>query len=304
MRGLAQAAMVLCGVGILAAAPFAPLAIAPDARTILPFILVAAALALFTGVRKRHSTPPAGPPDSGTKKRPWVGRIWLGAGFMGLFIAFVVLVSSWQTQSEYLTTQAHQAYDRGEFETCSELYTEAARIAPGHYIADLLYQAARCSARAHHTDDTLALLDRVLDHGFDDAEQIAADWDLRLLRRDPRWPALLERARAIQRVEARARSLRRRARKAYQRGDFARCASLYVAAAEKSEDDDAGENWYNAACCSARTGQIDRAFEQLDRALDWGFDDFEHIFEDPDLVPLRNQERWKTLLSQLPGQEP
>lgn len=294
VRAMPYAAAAVGGFAVIAAAaaPFSPLAVDPEARVAIMLFSALAAIALWQGRRKRRENEQA----DESEKKPRAGRIWTAAGCVAAAIAFIVFVSSQQTASESLHEQAHAAYDEGDFAECGELYVDAAQIAPGRDVGEYLFAAARCQARADRLDDSFALLDQALDHGFDNAEKLEHDWDLRLLRKDERWGELVERARAIQSQEAAPWRLRGRAELAYSRGDFKRCADLYARTAEKADDSDVARDWYNAACCAARVGDHDEAFEYLGEAFRWGWDDLEQILEDPDLAPLRHHERWQHMV--------
>lgn len=81
---------------------------------------------------------------------------------------------------------------------------------------------------------------------------------------------------------------------AYEAGDFALCARLYLAQAERSPP--LSDARYNAACCFARAGEVDQAMDQL------GLVDIEERVGaspelDPDLNALHADPRWPSLLS-------
>jgi len=54
--------------------------------------------------------------------------------------------------------------------------------------------------------------------------------------------------------------------------------------------------YYNLACSLALLGKEAEAFEALERSLQLGFDDLEHLQEDPDLKELRQDPRFQSLL--------
>jgi tetratricopeptide (TPR) repeat protein len=56
---------------------------------------------------------------------------------------------------------------------------------------------------------------------------------------------------------------------------------------------------YNLACALARSGQPDAALDSLERAVELGFRDLEHIEADPDLESLRGAERYQELIASL-----
>lgn len=53
---------------------------------------------------------------------------------------------------------------------------------------------------------------------------------------------------------------------------------------------------YNLACSYALLNLKDLAFEALERAIDLGYDDFEHLIEDADLAGLRDDPRFDELM--------
>ncbi|MBN2490220.1 MAG: hypothetical protein JXQ29_05170 [Planctomycetes bacterium] len=56
---------------------------------------------------------------------------------------------------------------------------------------------------------------------------------------------------------------------------------------------------YNLACSLALVGRVDRAFDELDRAVGSGFDDTKLLLEDRDLDRLRADPRWRRLVERL-----
>jgi tetratricopeptide (TPR) repeat protein len=62
--------------------------------------------------------------------------------------------------------------------------------------------------------------------------------------------------------------------------------------------------WYNLACTYARWGKINAAIEHLVKAIEFGFDDSAHMLKDPDLVLLRDDERFKKLIADLEALNP
>jgi hypothetical protein len=73
----------------------------------------------------------------------------------------------------------------------------------------------------------------------------------------------------------------------YKHGDFAGCARRLDTIAEPSADD-----LYSHACCLARAGQKDAAFDKLTSALAHGFTDWKTLQADDDLVSLHGDPRW------------
>ncbi|MHC4599931.1 MAG: S1C family serine protease [Planctomycetota bacterium] len=54
---------------------------------------------------------------------------------------------------------------------------------------------------------------------------------------------------------------------------------------------------YNVACACSLLGKIDRAVAFLERAVEEGYRDFEHMEEDPDLDPIRGEAGYKDILA-------
>ena len=57
---------------------------------------------------------------------------------------------------------------------------------------------------------------------------------------------------------------------------------------------------YDLACSYALLGRKDEAFTALHRSIELGFDDREHVEEDPDLASLRTDPRWAEVKKRLP----
>jgi len=86
---------------------------------------------------------------------------------------------------------------------------------------------------------------------------------------------------------------------AYDAKQYAKCAELFVAIADRPNaplriERDAA---YNAGCCYAQDGKPDAAFPQLERALALGMRDKKHVETDTDLVEIRSDARWPKLLA-------
>ena len=56
---------------------------------------------------------------------------------------------------------------------------------------------------------------------------------------------------------------------------------------------------YNLACSYALLGRPDDAFASLDRAIECGFADTDHMQKDEDLNSLHGDPRWKDALASL-----
>ncbi|MEW6071893.1 MAG: tetratricopeptide repeat protein [Planctomycetota bacterium] len=56
---------------------------------------------------------------------------------------------------------------------------------------------------------------------------------------------------------------------------------------------------YNLACSLALLGHVDGALDALERAVELGYDDAEHLVRDDDLHPLRREPRFQRLVRRL-----
>lgn len=81
--------------------------------------------------------------------------------------------------------------------------------------------------------------------------------------------------------------LRARAMKLYEARDFAGCAKAFEAITSPSSGDA-----YNHACCLARAGKKDEAFERLTWALQHGAPGGAELQQDEDLASLHGDPRW------------
>ncbi|MFH2137960.1 MAG: tetratricopeptide repeat protein [Candidatus Omnitrophota bacterium] len=54
---------------------------------------------------------------------------------------------------------------------------------------------------------------------------------------------------------------------------------------------------YNLACSYSILGEIDKALATLRKAIDLGYSDFKFIEQDPDLLNLRKDLRYKTIIA-------
>ena len=56
---------------------------------------------------------------------------------------------------------------------------------------------------------------------------------------------------------------------------------------------------YNLACSYSLLGELDAAFGALDRAIELGYDEVDHLRRDPDLENLRGDRRYHQILRKL-----
>jgi hypothetical protein len=91
-------------------------------------------------------------------------------------------------------------------------------------------------------------------------------------------------------AQSEATTLVQNAYAAYETGDYDTCGALYAEAMTLGAS---GQNVaYNAACCFALAGHTDDAFGYLQRALDAGWRNVDHLQSDADLNALHDDPRW------------
>eukprot|EP00755_Sulcionema_specki_P038930 Sspe_Gene.2818::Locus_939_Transcript_1_1_Confidence_1.000_Length_1636::g.2818::m.2818 len=59
---------------------------------------------------------------------------------------------------------------------------------------------------------------------------------------------------------------------------------------------------YNLGCAKSLLGELDQAFDALDHALQRGYNNPQHMLEDPDLAALQSHPRWADLVRKLRGE--
>jgi tetratricopeptide (TPR) repeat protein len=174
------------------------------------------------------------------------------------------------------------------------------------------FNIACAQARKGEKDLAFEWLDKAMQGGFDVHGHLD-DSDLDALRSDARWTELKQKARearagrdqakvrrAVERFDLLVTRTPRDGRALYDVGrellryaDYDRAARAFVAAAESGVRQ--GTSLYNAACARALANQKPEALDLLQRALDAGFDDPDHLREDDDLENLRAEPRFRQL---------
>ncbi|MBI4578031.1 MAG: tetratricopeptide repeat protein [Planctomycetes bacterium] len=85
------------------------------------------------------------------------------------------------------------------------------------------------------------------------------------------------------------------------REDYVRAEAEFLAILEVDPENSLAE--YNLACTYSLAGRAEEALDYLERSVDHGFDDFDHIRADEDLAPLRGHPRFRRLLEREPPRE-
>ena len=175
------------------------------------------------------------------------------------------------------------------------------------------FNIACARARKGEKDLAFEWLDKAMQGGFDVHGHLD-DSDLDGLRSDPRWTELKRKAREaragrdlakvrrtaerfdllVTRTPPDGRALYDVGRDLLKYADYDRAARAFVAAAQAGVRE--GTSLYNAACARALASQKAEALDLLQRAVDAGFDDPDHLREDDDLDGLRDEPRFQQLL--------
>jgi tetratricopeptide (TPR) repeat protein len=90
------------------------------------------------------------------------------------------------------------------------------------------------------------------------------------------------------------RELYRKMSEAYRNGDHAEALKLSLKILDR-QPDDAG-TIYNIACLHALSGHAEQAYTWLEKAIDAGYDDAEHMLEDGDFKSIRDSDRFEKLV--------
>src|SRR5262245_34687453 len=166
-------------------------------------------------------------------------------------------------------------------------------------------------------------LERAIDNGFDNSQHMIQDDDLQLLQGDPHFYQLVRLTQDLRLyVPGRfgfgmnseqdwRKSLARFERVAREHPNLGRAWTNLGFARLEAGDPKGGADayeralglgyrgptvMYDLACCAARSGELDKAFQWLDRAEKAGFEVGEHMGTDPDLDALRSDPRYNDLL--------
>jgi hypothetical protein len=104
--------------------------------------------------------------------------------------------SAFAQQDRDFIGEAQQAYDRGDYSSCAQLYSQV--LENGTEDASLLYNAACCYALSGSQDTAFQLLDKAIEAGFWNAGHMNRDEDLTSLHSDPRWAVTMKKAKSAE----------------------------------------------------------------------------------------------------------
>ena len=85
------------------------------------------------------------------------------------------------------------------------------------------------------------------------------------------------------------------AENAYDQKSYKTCADYYKEAIKQGADKPG--IYYDAACCEALAGNKDQAFKYLEKALEKGYTNADHLKNDKDLFSLHNEKKWLVIVS-------
>jgi tetratricopeptide (TPR) repeat protein len=214
--------------------------------------------------------------------------------------------------------------EAGRYEEAAQAFAAVAARDERH--ATALYNEACARARQGQTAVALDLLQRAVEDGFTDRDQLSEDDDLASLRQDPRFAQLLaladeldapgyvsgtrdrqgKRQRewkdALPRLEAATRS-HPQLGKAWENlglaylilGRPADAIAPFDRAVELGFRK--STSLYNLACAASLSGHKDEAYAWLDKALSAGFSNWWLLREDPDLDAIRTDPRFAPYLA-------
>jgi hypothetical protein len=96
-------------------------------------------------------------------------------------------------------------------------------------------------------------------------------------------------------------SLVRCAHEAYKAGQFVKSSMLLELAINAGSKDPFV--LYNASCCFALSGRKEKAWKYLERSVEEGFNQAEHMQKDTDLISLHSDPKWKNLIQKIKPKE-
>ncbi len=203
-------------------------------------------------------------------------------------------------------------HQRGRYKEAIEAFQKA--IDHDQRADDASYNIACGYAQLGDVDKTAEWLKRASDEGFDVEGAVGSDDDFEPVRQEPKFRAVLQELRAERgsRHAAEARALERRYQRLTQRnpkgadswyslgkelleaGSYDFAAKAFQAAAERSQKP--GNSLYNEACALALKGDKAAALDQLQKAIEQGFDDVHQLRRDEDLDAVHDEARFKDLV--------
>ncbi len=206
-------------------------------------------------------------------------------------------------EASKISTQASAAYQNGDIKSALDLVKKAHEVEPADSI--ITYNLACFSALAGHQKEALKWLGDAVEGGFYAPRKIASDADLKSLRDDPVYKAILEKADALAETgladdiivnsadTGETRSLTMQAWQAHGDNDYEQglklCQQAYAVAPKDSRV------LYGLACFHALLGHERKALDFLEEAVEGGFHCPQHIAKDSDLNSIRGNTRFEMI---------
>lgn len=196
-----------------------------------------------------------------------------------------------------------EAFQEGSYVRAASSYLAAA--ATGHRFPESLYRAAGALAKAGANEDAMKTLEVAIEAGFDGAD-LACDENFEGLRADPRFLALLnpQPRPSIPVVPvvvppmyevagSQKHALNQSGIQLMRAGQYDRAIEAFEEEVRQSGSTNA---MYNIACAYALRGDKRRAFDALERAIEHGFDNSQHMTQDEDLRLLQGDPHFYRLV--------
>lgn len=198
-----------------------------------------------------------------------------------------------------------KAFEEGSYVRAASSYLTAA--ANGHRFPESLYHAAGALAKAGANEDAMRTLAVAVEAGFDGTEA-ASDPNFEALRSDPRFAALLcpKSAPEVPAVPTALPPVYQVAGSLWPNADLKQSGIALLRAGkyqqaidvfeEEARETGSSNAMYNIACAYALRGDKHRAFDALERAIENGFDNSQHMTQDEDLQLLQGDPHFYELV--------
>lgn len=198
-----------------------------------------------------------------------------------------------------------KAFKEGSYVRAASSYLTAA--ANGHRFPESLYRAAGALAKAGANEDAMKTLEVAVEAGFDGTEA-ASDPNFESLRANPRFAALLcpKSAPEVPAMPTALPPVYQVAGSSWPNIDLTQSGIALLRAGKYQQAIDAFEEearetgssnaMYNIACAYALRGDKHRAFDALERAIENGFDNSQHMTQDEDLQLLQGDPHFYELV--------
>lgn len=205
-------------------------------------------------------------------------------------------------RAEHSFRAGQKAFQEGSYVQAASSYLTAAGY--GHRFPESLYRAAAALAKAGANDDAMKTLETAIEAGYD-GEDVASDPDFEGLRADPRFLALLNAKPAavaptvtivmppVYKIAEHAEDLNQSGIALMRAGQYDKAIAAFEGEVRQNGSSNA---MYNMACAYSLRGDKRRAFDALERAIENGFDNSQHMVQDDDLRLLQGDPHFYQLV--------